>query len=140
MATTKTTIMRFKNTLPVILLLCFSIPAFCQDDSQSERLKNQFKPKEKTNYSEYLKKSTNEFEGTAALLFVGYKSLFSSQDMASCVFTPSCSMYAIESLQHDPLFVSYLKIFDRLSRCHPLTARNQYPLHPKTGMLYDPVY
>ncbi|MCF8363167.1 MAG: membrane protein insertion efficiency factor YidD [Prolixibacteraceae bacterium] len=108
--------------------------------SKSEHLKDLFKPGSKPDYKEYLKNSTNELEGTAALLFVGYKSIFSSQDISSCVFTPSCSVYAIETLKHDPIYIAYFKVFDRLTRCHPLSARNEYELHPKTGMLYDPVF
>ncbi|MDA3882433.1 MAG: membrane protein insertion efficiency factor YidD, partial [Bacteroidales bacterium] len=67
---------------------------------KSEQLTKLFKPNTKTDYKEYIKNSTNELEGTAALLFVGYKSILSSQDMSSCVFTPSCSVYAIETLKH----------------------------------------
>lgn len=111
-----------------------------QKTSRLEQLKKINAPAPKSNYSSYLKKSSNELELTAAVLFVGYKEFVSSQDMASCVFTPSCSVYAIESLQSDPLPVAYFKIFDRLSRCHPLTAKGQYPIDRKSLQLYDPVH
>lgn len=108
--------------------------------SKLEQLKKINAPAVQSSYTSYLKKSSNELELTAAVLFVGYKKFVSSQDMASCVFTPSCSVYAIESLQNDPLPVAYLKIFDRLSRCHPLTAKGQYPIDRKSMQLYDPVH
>lgn len=132
--------MHSEKILSLVFLLYLSLTVFCQRASDKEQLKKLFKPTEKAKYDEYLKQSTNEIEGSAALIFIGYKSFFSSQDMASCVFTPSCSVYAIESLKHDPIFVAYLKIFDRLQRCHPLSAAKQYPIHKKTGKLYDPVY
>jgi putative membrane protein insertion efficiency factor len=92
------------------------------------------------NYKGYLKKSSNELEATAAILFIGYKNFLSSQDMNSCVFTPSCSVYAIECLEHNNPFEAYLKIFDRLSRCHPVTAKNEYPYNYQTQKYYDPAY
>lgn len=122
-------------------LACAPVLTFAQKTMQKkEQLKQLFKPNPKPDYKKYLKNSTNEAEGTAALLFVGYKSVLSSQDMSSCVFTPSCSVYAIETLKHDPIYIAYFKIFDRLSRCHPLSAKHEYEIHPKTGMLYDPAY
>ncbi len=124
-----------------LFLACAPVLSCAQKPIQKkELLKQLFKPNPKPDYKQYLKNSTNEAEGTAALLFVGYKNILSSQDMSSCVFTPSCSVYAIETLKHDPIYIAYFKIFDRLSRCHPLNAKHEYELHPKTGMLYDPAY
>jgi putative membrane protein insertion efficiency factor len=96
--------------------------------------------KNQVNYKAYLKKSKNEIEGTAAVLFLTYKNFFSSQDQPSCVFTPSCSVYAMESLQHDNPFVAYLKIFDRLQRCHPLVKPGEYTIHQSSMRYYDPSY
>lgn len=96
--------------------------------------------KQTNNYKSYLKKSNNELKATAAILFIVYKNFFSSQDMNSCVFTPSCSVYAIESLQHNNPFEAYLKIFDRLSRCNPLVAKGEYPINYQYQKYYDPAY
>ncbi|HKK81823.1 MAG TPA: membrane protein insertion efficiency factor YidD [Prolixibacteraceae bacterium] len=137
-------IMNYKPLILVILTFFIaSAPNFlCAQKpmQKTAQLKKLFKPNPKPDYKKYLKNSTNEFEGTAALLFVGYKSFLSSQDMSSCVFTPSCSVYAIETLKRNPIHTAYLKIFDRLSRCHPLSTKHEYEFHPKTGMLYDPAY
>lgn len=108
--------------------------------SKADRLRKISEPPKKSNYAGYLKKSNNELKGTGAVLFIGYKNFFSSQDMASCVFTPSCSVYAIEAFQTDNPFVAYLKTFDRLSRCHPLTKKGEYPYYKNTAQLYDPVH
>jgi len=137
--------MRFNLFLKIItlcgLLSCVSIAAKAQQTlSKFDRLKKIDQPKPKEKFNKYLKRSSNELEQTGAVLFVGYKSFVSSQDMASCVFTPSCSVYAIESLQTDSPFLAYVKIFDRLSRCHPLTAKGEYPYYKNTNQLYDPVH
>jgi putative membrane protein insertion efficiency factor len=134
-----------KRSLYASILLLFFIVlsgnCFSQKTSKLTSLKALNKPTEsKTNFGKYLKTSTNEVEATASLLFLFYKNFLSSQDMNSCVFTPSCSVYAIESLQKDNPFKAYLKIFDRLSRCHPLVANKEYPVNSKLGKYYDPAF
>ncbi len=94
----------------------------------------------KVDYKAYLKKSSNPLEGTASLLFLGYKSFFSSQDMNTCVFTPSCSVYAIESLQNDNPIKAYLKIFDRLQRCQPFVKQGEYEFVFQTQLYHDPAH
>ena len=129
------------TSLLLLLLTLFSGNGFCQNTSKYMRINALNKPTEnKTDFGKYLKNSTNEVEATASLLFLFYKSFLSSQDMNSCVFTPSCSVYAIESLQKDNPFKAYLKIFDRLSRCHPLIANKEYPVNSNLGKYYDPAY
>ncbi|MCF8357484.1 MAG: membrane protein insertion efficiency factor YidD [Prolixibacteraceae bacterium] len=122
------------------MLVLFSLPAFSQSPSKFTRLKGLNKPKEKTDFSKYLKNSKNELEATAALLFIGYKDFLSSQDMNSCVFTPSCSVYAIESVKKRNIFEAYLMTFDRLSRCHPFIKNEEYPYNFETQKYYDPVH
>jgi putative membrane protein insertion efficiency factor len=126
----------------IFLLMGFAHQtAFCKTSPKISKLAKLNKPDDHSNnYKSYLKKSHNELEATAAILFIGYKSFLSSQDMNSCVFTPSCSVYAIESLQHNNPFKAYLKIFDRLSRCHPLSAKNEYQYNYQTQKYYDPAY
>jgi putative membrane protein insertion efficiency factor len=110
--------------------------------SKNEQLHEVFAPKkaEKHTHNQYLKKSSNELEATFALAYTVYKNYISSQDMGNCVFHPSCSTYAIEALQTDNPFVAYVKIFDRLSRCHGFSKPGQYPQYKNTGLLYDPVH
>ncbi len=106
-----------------------------------EQLKALYKPaeKEKTNHNVYLTRSTNEIEATAAIFYSVYKNYISTQDMGSCVFHPSCSTYAIESLQNDNPLKAYLKVFDRLTRCHTFSTPGQYKPYKNTGLLYDPI-
>lgn len=120
-----------------------SVPVKAQDklSSKMAKLGKLNKPvKQSVNYKAYLKKSKNEIEGTAAILFLTYKSFFSSQDQNSCVFTPSCSVYAMESLQHDNPLVAYFKIFDRLQRCHPLVKPGEYEFNIQNQRFHDPSF
>jgi putative membrane protein insertion efficiency factor len=126
--------------LLLLLVLLAPIDAKSENIPKKEQLQKLFQTDKKHNYNQYLKNSNNELEATAAILFLGYKSFLSSQDMNSCVFTPSCSVYAIQALQHDHPVEAYFKIFDRLTRCHPLTAKGEYPIQKNTNLYYDPAY
>jgi len=127
----------------IFITILFVTPqtGFCKISPKITKLEKLHKPDSlSNNYKSYLKKNSNELQATAAILFIGYKSFLSSQDQNSCNFTPSCSVYAIESLQHDNPIKAYLKIFDRLSRCHPLVAKQEYPYNFQTQTYYDPAY
>ena len=89
-------------------------------------------------YIKELADAKNEFQFIASLFFVSYKVLISSQDMDACVFSPSCSVYAIQSIKKKGLIVGMLEASDRLQRCHP-GANGHYPIDSKTHKLYDPV-
>lgn len=67
-----------------------------------------------------------------------YKTAFSSQDIGSCSFIPSCSEYAIQSIEKKGLLIGYFMTFDRLSRCNSL-SRAKYKTDTKTGLLIDDV-
>ncbi|MFB6342731.1 membrane protein insertion efficiency factor YidD [Saccharicrinis sp. FJH62] len=115
--------------------ICIEISA---QNNEKQELKDLFEVSEHTSYNGYIKNSSNELEFTAAVLFVGYKTFFSSQDMQSCVFYPSCSVYAVECLRQEPFPKSVFKIYDRLTRCHPFASPKYYKIH-ESGQFYDPV-
>ncbi len=75
---------------------------------------------------------------TLKLSFWFYKTAFSSQDVGSCSFMPSCSEYAINAIEKKGAIHGYFMTFDRLSRCHSL-SRYKYQNDPKTGLLIDDV-
>jgi hypothetical protein len=85
-----------------------------------------------------LKEATNEIQITAATAFLLYKKLISSQDIPKCVFTPSCSEYAIEAIRKRGLFTGLLAAFDRLTRCHGLVKPGHYPFDTQKNRFYDP--
>lgn len=91
------------------------------------------------NYVEPLRESENEIDIAVSTVFLFYKTFISSQDMPKCIFTPSCSEYAIEAFQKKGLFIGWLSTFDRLSRCHGLVKPDHYPFDLDKKRFYDPV-
>lgn len=90
-------------------------------------------------YGKALRESENEIDLTISTLFLTYKTLISSQDTPKCIFTPSCSVYAVQAYQKKGLFIGWLSTFDRLSRCHGLVDPRHYPIDPDKKRFYDPV-
>jgi uncharacterized protein len=80
----------------------------------------------------------SEFSWCADKLFFLYKYVFSSQDMESCNFHPSCSEYGLIALRQKGLFMGGLMGFDRMARCHPLSLQ-QYIFDPEKKKFLDPV-
>lgn len=65
-----------------------------------------------------LKNSKNEAEALLYLFFDAYKNYFSSQDLNSCSFYPSCSGYGLIAVKKHGIPMGMIRTFDRLSRCH----------------------
>lgn len=80
----------------------------------------------------------NEFTGAFSIAFLFYKEYFSSQDGMNCVFSPSCSVYAIQSVNKRGFLIGGLAAIDRLTRCNGLN-QHQYPIDYKSRRFYDPV-
>ena len=74
---------------------------------------------------------------SAARLIRFYQKYVSSQDMHSCVFVPSCSRYSAMSFRRSGFIRGTLMTFDRLERCHGLTASG-YPVDRVTRRYLDP--
>jgi len=127
-----------KTTLTV-LLFCLSLKCLAQTQKDLIKFQNLFAVKsEKHNWEKELKNNTNEVTFIFSATFVLYKEVISSQDIDACVFTPSCSVYAIESIKKDGVLNGFFSAVDRLTRCNP--GRNKdLPVDLKTGKYYDPV-
>ena len=84
---------------------------------------------------------TNELKVALMSLIRGYQLFISTQDMPVCNFTPSCSMFGMDSFKKYGIFYGFLMTSDRLQRCHGCHGRERkyYHLHPKTGKSDDPV-
>jgi len=122
----------------ILIFLVSKIQAQTQDDFALA--KTLFLPKAKYDYKQFANQNKNQLESTFSILFLGYKSFISSQDMDMCVFEPSCSVYAIECIHHERnKLVAFLKISDRLMRCHPLVKKGSYQIDMKTGKYLDPI-
>ena len=66
----------------------------------------------------------------------GYRLLLSPWLGASCRFTPSCSVYAIEALEvHGAGRGSYLTL-KRLARCQPWCQGGHDPVPPRAASLF----
>jgi putative component of membrane protein insertase Oxa1/YidC/SpoIIIJ protein YidD len=90
-------------------------------------------------YSRQLKVADNELELSLASAFFIYKTFVSSQDQPSCVFTPSCSEYAMDAFNKKGLFLGWIYTFDRLSRCHGFVNPANYSFNRNVNRFYDPV-
>ena len=51
-----------------------------------------------------------------------YQKFISRGTASRCIYTPSCSSYAIEALMKRSFFVAVFLIIRRLLRCNPLMA------------------
>lgn len=92
-----------------------------------------------SDYTKPLRESKNEIDIAVSSVFLFYKTFISSQDMPTCIFTPSCSEYAVQAFRQKGLFIGWLSTFDRLSRCHGLAGHDHYPLDMNKKRFYDPV-
>jgi len=90
-------------------------------------------------YNMPLKESVNEFDILISLAFLVYKEVISSQDEPRCVFTPSCSEYAMEAFRKKGIVTGWLATFDRLSRCNGFVHHSHYPYDKEKNRFYDPV-
>ena len=117
-----------------------NISVLSQTAGDIQALKNVFETNDqKTNYKELIKDNHNEFQLLASGLFLFYKSFISSQDGNHCIFNPSCSVYAIQSIKKNGLLIGISDGIDRLTRCNRLSLEN-YQKFENTNLYSDPVY
>lgn len=94
----------------------------------------------KQDFKSPIKESTNDVSTIVSVGFLFYKSFISSQDNPTCVFTPSCSEYAVQAIEESGFILGWLQTFDRLSRCHGLVNHHHYPFDTEKKRYYDPVH
>ena len=98
-------------------------------------------PIDSVNHEKSLATTLNYFNEQKTFLkyFIRFYQMFiSTQDKDVCNFSPSCSNFAIDSLNKYGTFYGILMTSDRLQRCHGM-GRNFYTILPETGKCYDPV-
>ena len=128
---------RMKKLTIILILLTISKFSFCQQGLIDSYYHLFDVNQEKASFKEHTSKDS-EAKLVASFFFLFYKEYISSQDINTCVFTPSCSVYAMESIKKLGMLEGLANAFDRLSRCHPM-AEKYYPIDPQTQRLYDPV-
>ena len=120
------------------LLYCNTL--LSQDKFDLQQLDGIFEVKDKqSGFKDHIKDNSNELEFVASGIFLFYKSFFSSQDGNHCVFHPSCSEYAIQSIKEKGFLIGVVDAMDRLSRCNKLSPE-KYNQFENTSMFYDPVW
>lgn len=87
-------------------------------------------------FSHYFSNCSNEAETLVTSFFIVYKNYISSQDSRSCTFEPSCSVYSIETIRKNGVFIGILDSIDRLTRCNGLSPGN-YSIDAQTHLLVD---
>jgi len=134
--------MGVSNRLILIPLVLFSMLRICPGQMEiDEELLSLFQTRDtvQQDFGSPLREATNDITTIASVGFLFYKSFISSQDNPSCVFTPSCSEFAMLSIQEKGFFLGWLNTFDRLSRCHGLVNHHHYPIDIEHNRYYDPV-
>ncbi|HKK42146.1 MAG TPA: membrane protein insertion efficiency factor YidD [Bacteroidales bacterium] len=127
------------KTFIIILFLIIPGVSMAQTGKDIQAFDNLFAVKpDDHKWTDELKESRNELTFIFSTVFVVYKEVFSSQDIDACVFTPSCSVYAIESIKQEGVVKGYLNALDRLTRCNPVPKKNM-PVDMLTGKYFDPV-
>lgn len=123
----------------LIFLNSLLLPALAQSQAEVNKHKHVFtnSDNEKKEYK-IAKSNSNELQLAFSGLFLFYKNFISSQDGVSCVFTPSCSEYGLMAIKEQGLFKGMANTFDRLTRCHALSA-DKYEKAPKSQLLIDPL-
>lgn len=77
-----------------------------------------------------------ERESFSAYLHSVYKKYLSALDDNRCVYSPSCSNYALKAVKKYGFISAVPMVFDRVSRCNVHAAR-LYPKEPETGLALD---
>ena len=125
--------------LLLILFIVLPLNCFSQESEDISKFENLFAEKPHTHkWGDQLKNNRNELSFVLSTFFVLYKELLSSQDVDACVFTPSCSVYAIESIKQKGAVNGYFNAIDRLTRCNPGRHKN-LPIDSGTGKYFDPL-
>jgi len=117
-------------------LISFNV-CFAQSHAEILSYQNLFEQK-KIHKHEFPKNNRNEIKFIFSSLYFGYKKFVSSQDINSCVFSPSCSTYSIQSIRKHGVILGTMETFDRLTRCNPLSPE-KYEINQQTGKLIDNV-
>ncbi len=129
-----------KTLLNIFSILFITVQLSAQNKNDIEIFENLFEPTPHVHeYRQYIENNNNEFHWLASGLFVFYKSFFSSQDGNHCVFHPSCSVYAIQSIKKKGLIIGFADAIDRLSRCNRLSPE-KYSKFENTDLLFDPLW
>lgn len=123
-----------------ILILCVFLfnEAMSQSKAEINMLRDVMNTSSRKKVYALAQNNHNEIHFVFSGLFLFYKTFISSQDMQRCVFTPSCSEYAIQAVKQQGIIIGILNAFDRLSRCNALSPE-EYELDEQVNKFKDPL-
>lgn len=67
-----------------------------------------------------------------------YQEFISSQAKSPCIFSISCSHFAMKAIEQKGFIIGVLLVADRLQRCNG-AAREYYEVDPLSGAAIDPI-
>ena len=91
----------------------------------------------KMNFHDHVLDSDAEIPLILSASFLGYKKLLSSQDVDACVFSPTCSVYMMETIKKKGIVIGFFDGLDRLLRCHVLADEHNYQYNNLTQKYND---
>lgn len=100
-------------------------------------LRDFYNRKYQSDFSKYTFDSDKELSLLISTFFLSYKRLISSQDVDACIFTPSCSVYMMQTIKKNGILAGFLDGTDRLLRCHGLADHTHYKICITTDKLED---
>jgi putative component of membrane protein insertase Oxa1/YidC/SpoIIIJ protein YidD len=126
-----------KHIFTIILFLLISIINYSQTPEDIDRFKDLNIITEDKSKFEFAQKYDSDIKFLISRLFLFYKMFVSTQDVSSCAFTPSCSEYAMMSIQKQGFIIGTINFFDRFTRCNGLSPE-LYTINKNTHKLDDP--
>jgi len=115
--------------------LFLSLPGQVEDDLDFIIKHNSIESQNRHKHS-FLRAETSEIKLFFLGFFYLYKTIISSQDRDSCIFTVSCSSHGVNAIRQFGVAEGLLLASDRLQRCHS-AGMKYYPIDPKTGHAID---
>ena len=116
-------------------------PVTAQDSGQLmqdlHQLDALFKVKPKNDQQKNAIRIDNEIQLILTGGFAFYKKFISPQDALHCAFYPSCSRYALETIESNGV-LGIFDAIDRLTRCNGFSPE-KYDLYHDSQLFYDPV-
>jgi putative component of membrane protein insertase Oxa1/YidC/SpoIIIJ protein YidD len=129
-----------RNIIIIIYLFISSLSHFCygQTREETDLLSDTYRfHSHEHDYA--ISNDQSSFIGIVSKqVFWFYKVFISSQDYNSCSFSPSCSVYAMQSIQKQGFFPGVFDAFDRLTRCNGMSPEH-YSIDTERHLLKDEV-
>ena len=127
-----------KRIIITSLISLLALALFAQKGRYVEQFSEISSPPPRNSKYKFTANASNPLQFILSNLFVGYKRFVSSQDVSGCSFTPSCSVYALQAIQHQGVVVGAVNFFDRFARCNALSPEH-YPKDYIQRLLIDPL-